>query len=218
MAYQAGAIPLKASSIEAAIRMNGVQVEQNLQAFRYGRLWLHDPQRVRELVEPPRRGYEEERARWLRRLRGPQAREFWRGLQRTFPGYRRVRFHLHPPLLRAVGVRRKVAAGPWVLGLFRLLRALRRLRGTPLDPFGYLRVRREERELVRWYRGLVERALQALRPDTYAQVVELVAAPEGIRGYEDVKRRHAARTVARAEESLARLLGAVYPEPAAMRS
>ncbi|MDR7598920.1 MAG: indolepyruvate ferredoxin oxidoreductase family protein [Armatimonadota bacterium] len=305
VAYQAGTVPLKASSIEAAIRMNGVQVEQNLQAFRYGRLWVHDPQRVRELVEPPRRGYEEERERWLRRLRGPQAREyarlldraaeldeesrrllavrvgelvdyqdaryaaeyldfvlrvadrerqvvgrtgplthavarslfklmaykdeyevarlylreeFWQHLQRTFPGYRRVRFHLHPPLLRAVGVRRKVAVGPWALGLFRLLRALRRLRGTPLDPFGYLRVRREERELVRWYRGLVERALQALRPDTYVQVVELAAAPEAIRGYEDVKRRHAAKAVERAEESLARLFSTAHPEPAGVRS
>ncbi len=37
------------------IRLNGVAVEQNLQAFRYGRLWVADPERVRALVEPPAR-------------------------------------------------------------------------------------------------------------------------------------------------------------------
>src|SRR5690606_32116477 len=43
---------------------------------------------------------------------------------------------LHPPVLRAMGVNRKIklrrSAGP----VFRALRAARRLRGTALDPFG----------------------------------------------------------------------------------
>ncbi|MCS7236248.1 MAG: indolepyruvate ferredoxin oxidoreductase family protein [Armatimonadota bacterium] len=305
VAYQAGRIPLRASSIEDAIRLNGVQVEQNLQAFRYGRLWVHDPRRVQALVDAPRRGSEEERARWLRRLRGGQARqyarlldrcahldeesrrllairvgelvdyqdaryaeayvdvvlraaqreqevvgrtgplthvvarylfklmaykdeyevarlylreEFWERLQQNFPGYRRLRFHLHPPALRALGVRGKVAVGPWVLWVFRALRAARRLRGTPLDPFGYARVRREERQLVEWYRQLVERALQALRPDTYAQVVELLSIPDRIRGYEEVKRKYAAQAVAQAEEALAALAAARGAEPSALGS
>ncbi|MDQ3830509.1 MAG: indolepyruvate ferredoxin oxidoreductase family protein, partial [Candidatus Tectomicrobia bacterium] len=41
-AYQAGAIPLEAASIEATIRLNGVAVEMNLQAFRWGRLYVQD--------------------------------------------------------------------------------------------------------------------------------------------------------------------------------
>jgi indolepyruvate ferredoxin oxidoreductase len=295
VAYQAGRIPLRASSIEAAIRLNGVAVDRNLQAFRYGRLWVHDPDRVRALVEPKQLGYEEERARWLGRLRGRAAREyarmldrcghldeesrrllairlgelvdyqdpryaeaylgvvlraaererevvgrtgpltqavarhlfklmaykdeyevarlylreeFWEELRRTFPGYRRLRLHLHPPALRALGVRRKVSVGPWVLVVFRVLRALRRLRGTPLDPFGYARSRREERELVRWYRDLVDRTLRVLAPHNYAQAVELLSVPDRIRGYEDVKRRHAVRAVQQAEEAFAQLASA----------
>ena len=55
MAYQAGAVPLQANSIEAAIALNGVAVQQNQQAFRYGRLYVSDPQAVNELaVEQPR--------------------------------------------------------------------------------------------------------------------------------------------------------------------
>ena len=52
-AHQAGLLPLGAESIEAAIRLNGAAIEQNLQAFRYGRLYVADPDRVVALVEPP---------------------------------------------------------------------------------------------------------------------------------------------------------------------
>jgi indolepyruvate ferredoxin oxidoreductase len=69
-AYQAGRLPVTAASLEAAIELNGVAVERNLQAFRYGRLFQHDPAAVRGLLGEPRRTYEEERDRYLRRL-GP---------------------------------------------------------------------------------------------------------------------------------------------------
>ena len=50
-AYQKGLIPLKESSIEAAIELNGVSVEFNKQAFLWGRRTAHDYNRVRALVE-----------------------------------------------------------------------------------------------------------------------------------------------------------------------
>jgi indolepyruvate ferredoxin oxidoreductase len=68
IAYQSGLLPLQAASIERAIRMNGAQVEENLQAFRCGRLWVHDGARLRVLVEPPRTSAEEERGRSRARL------------------------------------------------------------------------------------------------------------------------------------------------------
>lgn len=60
-AYQAGLLPLRSASIERAIHLNGVEVEANVLAFRYGRLWVQDPDRVREMLSPSPRETEAER-------------------------------------------------------------------------------------------------------------------------------------------------------------
>jgi len=99
----------------------------------------------------------------------------------------KVYFMLHPPLLRAMGVQRKLKLGPWFTPAFRGLRGLRRLRGTPLDPFGLPEVRRVERELIEEYRALVDRALARLRPETHATVAQIAGLPDMVRGYEHVK-------------------------------
>jgi indolepyruvate ferredoxin oxidoreductase len=65
VAYQAGFIPLAATSIEQAIALNGVAVQQNQQAFRYGRRYVCEPQAVLNLAVPPPRGLHEERAAML---------------------------------------------------------------------------------------------------------------------------------------------------------
>jgi indolepyruvate ferredoxin oxidoreductase len=100
-----------------------------------------------------------------------------------------VRYQLYPPVLRALGLQRKLALGTWVEGVFRLLVRCRRLRGTLLDPFGYARVRRVERQLVGEYRAMVERALEGLGPETHERAVKIARLPDLVRGYEDVKLR-----------------------------
>ena len=53
-AYQSGQLPLRSQSLEAVIGLNGKAVEDNLQAFRWGRLAVADPARVRAAVGSPR--------------------------------------------------------------------------------------------------------------------------------------------------------------------
>ena len=112
----------------------------------------------------------------------------------------RVWFNLHPPLLRALGLKRKLKLGRWFVPAFRILRGMRRLRGTPLDPFGLARVRRVERQLVREYEGLLSAALAALTPATHATAVELCELPDLVRGYEDIKLESVERFRERAQE------------------
>ena len=51
-AYQKGLVPLQASSIEQAIRLNGQAVKMNLDAFLWGRRAAHDFAAVEKIVEP----------------------------------------------------------------------------------------------------------------------------------------------------------------------
>ncbi|WP_084258839.1 indolepyruvate ferredoxin oxidoreductase family protein [Microtetraspora malaysiensis] len=118
---------------------------------------------------------------------------------------------LHPPLLRALGMKRKIRLRRSAGALFQGLRAARVLRGTALDVFGYAGVRRVERELVGEYRALVRDALARLTPGTADAVAEIAALPEAIRGYEDIKLARVAEYRERAAAALARLTA---PEPA----
>ncbi|HXJ80334.1 MAG TPA: indolepyruvate ferredoxin oxidoreductase family protein [Candidatus Methylomirabilis sp.] len=116
-----------------------------------------------------------------------------RALQTEYPEGVQMRYLLHPPILRALGLRRKVAFGRWIETVFGGLVAMRRLRGTVLDPFGHARVRRVERALVGEYRELIERALATLAGDGYERAIKVAALPDVIRGYEDVKLRNVER-------------------------
>ena len=99
----------------------------------------------------------------------------------------RYRVLLHPPVLRALGLKRKISLGPVQRPALGLLKAMRRLRGTPLDLFGYTRMRRLERQLITEYRDLMEAELDGLTPVTYERALRLASLPDVIRGYEDVK-------------------------------
>ncbi len=116
-----------------------------------------------------------------------------KALAAEFPGGVRLQYNLHPPLLRALGMKRKLKLGRWFDGAFRLLLALRGLRGTALDPFGRAEVRRVERQLVGEYRALVEKALVSLSPESYERAVKLANLPDVIRGYEEIKLRNVRR-------------------------
>ena len=99
----------------------------------------------------------------------------------------RVHYLLQPPLLKALGLKRKIKLGRSFDLVYRALHQLRFLRGTRFDLFGYDRVRRVERDLIAQYRRLIFAALDDLSADNYERAVELAKLPDMIRGYDEVK-------------------------------
>jgi indolepyruvate ferredoxin oxidoreductase len=108
-------------------------------------------------------------------------------LEQRFGAGARINYRLHPPVLRALGLKKKVSLGPWFRPVFAGLYSMRRLRGTPVDPFGYTAVRRTERRLIDEYRELVRTLLAELTPENHAEIAEIVALPDIVRGYEEIK-------------------------------
>jgi indolepyruvate ferredoxin oxidoreductase len=119
--------------------------------------------------------------------------DFIRRLRAEAGAGARLEVHLAPPLLArpdpATGRPRKRAFGSWVLVVFRVLRRLRFLRGSPLDPFGYTRERRAERALIEEYERTVAELLERLDPVNRAVALKLANLPDGIRGFGHVKAR-----------------------------
>jgi len=281
-AFQAGALPLTAEAIERAITLNGIKVDLNLAAFRWGRVSVADPAAFALAVAPSAGGggqatsvvdgqlfvagrdLPEETARLTAFRAGQLAEHSGAALARRYvslvegaaraekaigtdtrfseavakgahrlwaykdeyevarlltdpateaamlsqvPGARRATYNLHPPMLRAAGMSKKITLGPWARPVLRGLAKGKVLRGTPLDPFGYARVRRLERALADDYTAVVRRLSGHLDAAGYQRAVDLAEAAEIVRGYEDVKLARVARYRARRAE-----LGAPLPE------
>ncbi|WP_410582032.1 indolepyruvate ferredoxin oxidoreductase family protein [Amycolatopsis sp. lyj-108] len=108
------------------------------------------------------------------------------GIEAEFGVGSRYAYRLHPPVLRALGMKRKIALGPKFRPVFVALRAARKLRGTRWDPFGKAHVRKVERELVTQYRETILAAFGTEDADR-GRLLALAELPDLVRGYEDVK-------------------------------
>ncbi|MFE7796057.1 indolepyruvate ferredoxin oxidoreductase family protein [Nocardia sp. NPDC057440] len=96
-------------------------------------------------------------------------------------------YRLHPPVLRAMGRKKKIGLGPRSHLALRVLAKGKRLRGTKFDPFGYAHVRRVERALLAHYTEMVTALAADLGPAGYDRAVEAAALTDIVRGYEDIK-------------------------------
>ncbi len=255
-AYQLGALPISAASLERAITLNGAQVDGNLAALRIGREAALDQSAATEVAPvsgegldallavrvPDLAAYQDQRyaaeyAAFVERVRATEAlacpgstalteavaRYLYKlmaykdeyevarlsldpalgvAIREAFGPGARVAYRLHPPLLRALGRRDKIAFGTWVRPAFATLQGMRRLRGTRWDPFGHTEVRRVERALVGEYRSAVEQTLTTLSPATADWAVEIATLPDLVRGYEHVKLRSVQTFRARLAELL----------------
>lgn len=99
----------------------------------------------------------------------------------------RVSWMLHPPLLRAMGLDRKITFGPWSRPVMTGLARARFLRHTPLDPFGRTRVRRAERRLIQDYEDLCRLLAAHLPAVGSAEAGRIASLVEQVRGFEGVK-------------------------------
>jgi len=114
-------------------------------------------------------------------------------LRAQFDGDYKLKFNFAPPLFaakdRVTGQPLKKEYGAFMWQALKILAPLKILRGTPLDPFGYLAERQEERALIRDYENLLDEIVAGLAPDNYQTAIELASLPLQIRGFGPVKTR-----------------------------
>ena len=123
----------------------------------------------------------------------------------AFGGDLKLAYHLAPPLLSGKGPDgrpRKREFGAWSEWIWPKLARMKRLRGTPFDPFGYFADRRMERRLIRQYERDMKKVLKdpSRNPEAAIALAEL---PLQILGFGPVKMANAKAAAKRREELLA---------------
>ncbi len=126
-----------------------------------------------------------------------------------FAGDLRLTYHLAPPSRAKAGPDghpAKKEYGPGWRRMFRLLKRLKRLRGTVFDPFGYSAERRMERGLIKQYRADMLTLLD-VPDDKLDAAVALAELPLQIKGFGHIKAANADKAAKRREELLSALAG-----------
>ena len=119
--------------------------------------------------------------------------QFMAELREQFEGDYKLRFNLAPPLFakrNAKGELVKKEFGPWMFTAFKMLSALRGLRGTTLDIMGYTAERKRERRLIGEYKQFVEQLLENLTELKLPLAVQIASRAEKIRGFGHIKERN----------------------------
>ncbi|MGE5639598.1 MAG: indolepyruvate ferredoxin oxidoreductase family protein, partial [Clostridia bacterium] len=133
--------------------------------------------------------------------------QFRRRIESMFEGDYKMVYHLSPPLLArmdpATGEPRKMRFGAWMLPVFKVLAALKGLRGSALDPFGHTEERRNERTLIAEYEASIGALLASLDATSHAAAVEIASIPEDIRGFGHIKMRNIATARKKREQLMA---------------
>ena len=117
--------------------------------------------------------------------------DFIKKLKTQFPGKVKINFHLAPPIFAR---KNKLTGNPIkqkfpqvTLKLFRLLAAIKFLRQTKLDPFGYTNERKQERQLITNYEFEVKEILQSLTKQNHQTAIAIAKSPELIKGFGHIK-------------------------------
>jgi indolepyruvate ferredoxin oxidoreductase len=98
-----------------------------------------------------------------------------------------VTYHLHPPMLRSLGLDHKIKFRRSGEPAFKTLRSMKRLRGTLADPFRWAEVRRTERAMIPEYEKALDTLMEGLTGDNIDAAVTIATLPDQVRGYEHIK-------------------------------
>lgn len=129
-----------------------------------------------------------------------------KAVEENFTEVSAIRFHMAPPLFAKKdkqGQPVKSEYGPWMMKAFSVLAALKPLRGTPLDIFGYSAERKMERALIAEYQETMTEVAKDISDDTRDLAIALAELPLDIRGFGHVKAEKAAAAAKKREELLA---------------
>jgi len=135
--------------------------------------------------------------------------EFHAKLNQEFEGDFRLSFHLAPPIFGATdpktGRPRKMQFGSYMMVAFRILAALKGLRGTWLDIFAHNPERKLEVAMIAEYEKLLADVAANLTPANHATAVSLAALPLDVKGYGYIKDGNYKQTKAKEAVLLRRL-------------
>ncbi len=249
-AFQSGLLPIRGNAIEQAIKLNGVSVEQNLNAFRLGRYSVNMKNEILNNVNDKEKiltnfdekyndrfnfliNYQNEKyAKEYKKLvdyakqcekkvgngrhfskavalnyfklmsykdeyevaRLYSDNNFADNIKQTFEGNYKINFYLAPPIFskkdKVTGVPLKMKFGQWILTLFKIISKFKFLRGTIIDPFGYLKERKNERKLIIDYKNCILEIGKKLSKDNYDIAVDIAFTPDQIRGFGHIKEKN----------------------------
>lgn len=189
IACQIGGLPVSTQAIEKAIELNGEAPAKNIAAFRWGRRAGFDPEIVRGLVARSRPSTRPAPASTLDDLIVRRA-DFLTAYQNT----------------AYAGRPRKARFGQWAaMRVFGLLRHLRWLRGSALDPFGYTQERRLDRALLSHYESDLDRIERLLLAGDLSPAERLASIPSQIRGFGHVRAAAAVKAAEQRDRLIAEL-------------
>jgi indolepyruvate ferredoxin oxidoreductase len=119
----------------------------------------------------------------------------------------KVRFMLHPPMLKALGLDDKLAISDSMMPVFEALKRGKRLRGTLLDPFGATEMRGLERDLIAEFEDVLTVLAATTTSERIDTAIAIAHLPDMVRGYEDLKLRR----IAEYRQTLTEALAAFRP-------
>ena len=111
----------------------------------------------------------------------------------------KVEYQLHPPVLRSLGLHRKLPMGKTYEVGFAALARMKRVRGTKLDVFGRHPDRKLERALIDEYESLVRDVVLDASAG-HDRRLRAATSIQSVRGYAGIKDEAAAQWRAEAAE------------------